>query len=358
MKLTEKAMRTAVTERDPAMSGRFIYGVITTGIYCRPACRSRTPRPENLRFFANPGAAETAGFRACKRCRPLQTLDVMEPRVLSAARILLAEPHAALSLDALAKRVYWSPAHLQRRFKAALGVSPRQFQEAQRLGKLRGLLRSKGEIGRALLDAGFTSLSHAYRAAQRSLGMTPAQFRHGAPGERIQYLTHRSSLGWLLIAATTKGICFAQFGASPALLRSLLAHDFPRAILADAEVAAATAQPLKAWMSELLVAIDNGRTLTQIPVDLRGTAFQVRVWQALRKIAPGQTLSYRTLADRIRQPRAARAVASACAGNRIAVLIPCHRVIRSSGELAGYRWGIDRKRKLLDREVAKVTTQK
>jgi AraC family transcriptional regulator of adaptative response/methylated-DNA-[protein]-cysteine methyltransferase len=350
MKLTDKHMRAAVLARDPAMDGRFIYGVVTTGVYCRPACRSRTPRPENLRFFADAGAAAAAGFRACKRCRPNEAADAIDRPIFAVAQFLLAEPDSTAGLADLARRAHMSPAHFQRRFKKALGVSPREFRQAARLGRLRQLLRGRGEVGRALLDAGFASPSDGYRAAQSALGMTPTQFRRGARGEEIEYLAQRSALGWLMIAATRKGVCFAQFGDSQASLRRLLAAEFPQAALRDAGKAPPGSR-LHAWMAALLATIGQGAPLSRLPLDLRGTAFQIRVWGALQRIAAGETRSYGEVAQAIHEPRSIRAVASACARNRIAVLVPCHRVLRGDGALAGYRWGLPRKRALLRREA-------
>ena len=350
MKLTDSHMQAAVLARDPAMDGRFFYGVITTGVYCRPACRSRTPRPENLRFFANPADAAAAGFRACKRCRPEVTGNAIDRPIFAVAQFLLAEPDSAARLAALARRAHMSPTHFQRRFKKTLGVSPREFQQAARLGRLKQLLRGRGAIGPALLDAGFASPSDGYRAAQRALGMTPTQFRRGAQGEDIGFLAQRSALGWLMIAATRKGVCFAQFGDSQANLRQLLATEFPQAVLRHAGKADPGSR-LHAWMAALLATVGQGAPLSRIPLDLRGTAFQIRVWGALQRIAAGQTRSYRAIAQALHEPRAVRAVASACARNRVAVLVPCHRVLRADGGLAGYRWGLTRKRALLRREA-------
>ncbi len=276
MKLTNTRMRAAVMARDRAMDGRFFYGVITTGVYCRPPCRSRAPRPENLRFFADASAAEAAGFRACKRCRPDAPGNAIDRPMFAVAQFLLAEPDSVAGLAALARRAHMSPAHFQRRFKQAMGVSPREFQQAVRLGRLRQLLRGHSEIGRALLDAGFASPSDGYRAAQRALGMTPTQFRRGAQGEEIEYLAQRSALGWLMIAATRKGVCFAQFGDSRASLRQLLATEFPRAALRDAGKSEPGSR-LHAWMAALVATIGQGAPLSRIPLDLRGTAFQIRV---------------------------------------------------------------------------------
>ncbi len=350
MKLTDRHMQAAVMTRDPALDGRFFYGVITTGVYCRPACRSRTPRPENLRFFANPVEAAAAGFRACKRCRPDTPGNAIDRPIFAVAQFLLAEPDSVADLASLARRAHMSPAHFQRRFKQALGVSPREFQQAVRLGRLRQLLRGRSEIGRALLDAGFASPSDGYRAVQRALGMTPTQFRRGAKGEEIDFLARRSALGWLLIAATHKGVCFAQFGDSQARLRQLLATEFPQATLRDAGRSDPGSR-LHAWMAALVATIGQGTPLPRMPLDLRGTAFQIRVWGALQRIAVGQTRSYRAVAQALHEPRSIRAVASACARNRVAILVPCHRVLRADGNLAGYRWGLARKRALLEREA-------
>lgn len=346
-------MRAAIERRDPAYDGRFHFGVVTTGIYCRPSCRSRAPKPENLRFFSSTEAAETAGFRPCKRCRPKLASDGASRALFELARAMMKSDRETMTLASLGRKAHMSPGHLQRRFKALFGLSPREFQEATRLGRLRQLLRdnARPDVLNALLDAGFGSASQGYRVAERQLGMTPQQFRAGAPNELIWFASKSCSLGRLMLGATARGVCFVQFGDSAEALEATLRSEFPRA-----QFAAANGR-VRGWLTTLARRIDRGSHETgEIPLDLRGTAFQMRVWRELQRIQSGTTRSYRQIATRIGVPDAVRAVASACARNRVAVLVPCHRVIRGDGNLAGYRWGLQRKRDLLAAEAATTTS--
>jgi AraC family transcriptional regulator of adaptative response/methylated-DNA-[protein]-cysteine methyltransferase len=343
-------MRRAIAERDPAADGSFVFGVHTTGVYCRPSCRSRPAKPENIRFFPGPAAAEQAGFRACKRCNPRKALDRAADAMQSLARYIDRHADDALPLEHLAKQAHLSLAHLQRKFKAALGVSPKAYQDAARLKRLKQGLKAGQRVLDSIADAGFQSTSRVYGEATRSLGMTPASYRAGGAGESIAYACRATALGLLMMAATDRGVCFAQFGASEADLAAQLRAEFPRATLSPSRMA--DSKELDAWIRAFEAHIAGTAPRPDLPLDLRGTAFQIRVWRFLLQIPSGDLVSYSELAAGIGSPGAVRAAASACAANRIAVLVPCHRVLRGDGALGGYRWGLDRKRVLIDRERA------
>lgn len=339
----------AVRTRDRACDGRFVYGVLTTGVFCRPSCPSRMPRPEHLRWFADGDAARQAGFRPCKRCRPDQPDEAS--RLAAVARHIEAHADEPLPLARLAALAGLSPAHLQRRFRAAFGVSPRQLQDAVRMRTLKGELRRGQPVADAIYTAGFGSPSRVYGEAARHLGMTPSAYRRGGAGETLAYAVRGTALGPLLMAASERGVCFAQFGASAEALLAQLRAEFPRAevVRSDAEHSPA----LDAWIDALDAHLSRGAHRPDLPLDLRGTAFQMRVWRFLLGLDEAQVVSYGELARAIDAPSAQRAVASACGANRIAVLVPCHRVLRGDGALGGYRWGLERKRALLDAERAR-----
>ncbi len=337
----------AVVDRNRAADGQFFYAVTTTGVYCRPSCASRRPNRENVRFYGSAEAAEAGGFRACRRCRPDNWANDQE-RLADTARYIEAHADEALPLKNLADRVDWSPTVLQKKFKALFGVSPKVFRDAARMGRLKELLRESGDVTAAIFEAGFGSTSRVYERSARNLGMTPAAYRSGGDGEIIFHAYRDSSLGPMLMAATERGICFVQFGNSQRDLLDTLAHEFPKATLAASP--AADSPALDAWMAAIEQHLANGGPKPDLPLDLRGTAFQLKVWRFLLSISDGATISYADVARGIGQPRAVRAAASACGRNRVAVLVPCHRVLRGNGDLGGYRWGIDRKRTLLDAE--------
>jgi AraC family transcriptional regulator, regulatory protein of adaptative response / methylated-DNA-[protein]-cysteine methyltransferase len=347
---SEAAMRRAIAERDPAADGSFVFGVRTTGVYCRPSCRSRPAKAQNIRFFLSPTEAEQAGFRACKRCNPRKALNRAADAMQSLARYIDQHADDALPLEHLAKQAHLSPAHLQRKFKAALGVSPKAYQDAARLKRLKQGLKAGQRVLDSIADAGFQSTSRVYGEATRSLGMTPASYRAGGAGESITYACRATALGLLMMAATDRGVCFAQFGASEAALAAQLRAEFPRAILGPSRMA--DSKELDAWIRAFEAHIAGTAPRPDLPLDLRGTAFQIRVWRFLLQIPSGDLVSYSELAAGIGSPGAVRAAASACAANRIAVLVPCHRVLRGDGALGGYRWGLDLKRVLIDRERA------
>lgn len=343
----EADMRRAIVERDASRDGQFYYGVVTTGVFCRPSCASRPPRPENLRFFLSAAAARSAGFRACKRCRPDEAGKDVD-RLVELARHIEAHADESLPLATLAHRAGLSPGRLQKKFKAAFGVSPKAYQDGIRLGKFRQSLRNGSDVTDAIYAAGYGSTSRVYGEAMRNVGMAPRAYRAGGEGETIHYACGDTALGTLLMAATGRGVCFAQFGESANELVETLSREFPNAQLTESQ--SRDAPELDAWMQALDAHLADDGPRPDLPLDLRGTAFQLRVWRFLLSVREGEVLSYGELAGRLGQPRAARAVAAACAANRIGVLVPCHRVLRGNGDLGGYRWGIERKRTLLDRE--------
>jgi AraC family transcriptional regulator, regulatory protein of adaptative response / methylated-DNA-[protein]-cysteine methyltransferase len=345
---TDSQMWRAISARDPRFDGVFWYGVTTTGVFCRPSCSSRRARRDHVRFFASMAAASTAGFRPCKRCTPLAARDPLTARLEDVARYIDAHADEALPLATLAGRARLSPAHFQRRFKALIGVSPKAYQDGARLARLKAGLRSGSAVLEAIVGAGFSSTSRVYGEAARNLGMTPSSYRAGGAGETIAYACRPTALGLLMMAATDRGVCFAQFGPNEAALRRGLATEFPKAILAASPLA--DSPQLDAWIRAFEAHVGGHAPRPDVPLDLRGTAFQIKVWRFLLGIREGALLSYSELAAGIGAPKAVRAAASACAANRIAVLVPCHRVLRGDGGLGGYRWGTDRKRALIDAE--------
>jgi AraC family transcriptional regulator, regulatory protein of adaptative response / methylated-DNA-[protein]-cysteine methyltransferase len=351
----ETSMRRAVAKRDKNYDGVFLYGVITTGIYCRPSCASRRARPENIRFFSGAAEAERAGLRACKRCRPRDSRDPSVQRMQSLARHIEAHLDEPLSLEKLAAFARLSPTHLQRTFKAVFGVSPNAFQDALRAKKLRRELRSGAKVLDSIAAAGYGSPGRVYGQAARGLGMSLSAYRAGGAAESIAYAARDTSLGPLLMAATERGVCFAQFGPSVASLIKQLNSEFPRATIAASDMSRSS--ELDLWIQALEAHIATSAPRPELPLDLRGTAFQLRVWKFLLGMPEGEVLSYSQVARSIGSPTAIRAVASGCAANRIAVLVPCHRVLRGDGGLGGYRWGLARKRTLLDAERSRRAAQ-
>ena len=345
---SELAMRRAVTARDGHFDGAFVYGVMTTGVYCRPSCASRPAKPGNVRFFPNPDAAEGAGLRACKRCRPRATHDRTIERIQAIARYIEAHADEPLSLEKLSGHAHLSPAHLQRVFKSVIGISPKALHDACRLRLLKGALRTGKGVLNSIAEAGFESTSQVYGNAMRSLGMTPSTYRDGGAGEAISYVCCNTALGALVMAATTRGVCFAQFGTDKAVLVDQLHEEFPNASIGESSMTESV--ELDAWIRALEAHIAGNAPRPELPLDLRGTAFQVRVWKFLLSVPEGAVVSYGEVAKGIGAPKAVRAAAAACAANKIAVLVPCHRVLRGDGGLGGYRWGIERKRALIDAE--------
>ncbi len=349
--ISEPRMRRAVRRRDPSYDGRFVYGVVTTGVYCRPSCAARPARPENLRFFDGGAAAVRAGFRPCRRCRPDELAGRYEAMV-RLARYIEAHSDEPLTLAQLSAQAALSPSQLVRSFKAAFGVSPRAYRDAIRLGTFKGALRSGGDVSAAIYGAGFGSTSRVYGERLRHLGMTPSAYRSGGAGEMISHACRQTVYGALMMAATDRGVCFVQFGEDANALLGRLRAEFPKATL---EPSAAEGSPaLDDWIGALAAHLDKGAPRPELPLDLRGTAFQIKVWRFLQSIAEGDVLSYGELAHGIGRPGAARAAGAACAANRVAVLVPCHRVLRGDGALGGYRWGTARKRALLEAERART----
>jgi AraC family transcriptional regulator of adaptative response/methylated-DNA-[protein]-cysteine methyltransferase len=346
--LDDESAWKAVLARDERSDGRFVYAVTSTGVYCRPSCPSRRPRPDGVRFFATAEKAERAGFRPCRRCRPREAPAAVL-LVRRACEILdsrFAEgPFGPTRLEALARAVGASPFHLQRTFKRVTGISPREYAAGRRAARFRARLAAGDPIASATYEAGFGSPSRAYERASDELGMTPASYRRGGPGVAIRYATARCSLGRLLVAATARGVAAVALGDDDATLVAGLVREYPRA-----EVARAPDGDLARWLEALLAHLDGVRPLESLPLDVRATAFQRRVWSELRRIPSGEVRSYGEVAAAIGRPEAARAVAGACAGNPVALAVPCHRVVRSDGGLGGYRWGSERKRALLELE--------
>jgi AraC family transcriptional regulator, regulatory protein of adaptative response / methylated-DNA-[protein]-cysteine methyltransferase len=350
---SEVTMRRALAARDAAFDGAFVYGVITTGVYCRPSCASRPAKPANVRFFPDPDAAERAGLRSCKRCKPRATHDQAVTRMQTLARYIEAHADEPLSLKKLSARIHISPTHLQRTFKNVMGISPKAFHDAARLSVLKGALRAGKSVLESITEAGFQSTSRVYGPATRNLGMTPSAYRAGGAGETIAFAYRDSTLGSLLMAGTMRGVCFAQFGMSQEMLVKQLREEFPKASIVESSM---TESPeLDAWIQAFEAHIAGTGPRPELPLDLQGTAFQVRVWKFLLGVPEGAVVSYGEVAQAIGAPKAVRAAASACAANRIAVLVPCHRVLRGDGGLGGYRWGLDRKRALIDVERARHT---
>lgn len=320
----------------------FLYAVTTTGVFCRPDCASRRPLRAHVRFFPTAEAARAAGFRPCARCRPHEERSHPLDQVRAH---LEAHRDRAVPLVELARLVKLSPYTVQRLFKRAMGVSPLQYQRALKAGSLRGALKKGESVTDAIYAAGFGSSSRAYEGAP--LGMTPARFAQGGRGERIGHTAARTPFGWMIVGATERGLCWLSLAGSKAEAEAALRAEFPAATLRrDPELAR--------WIEQALAGVREGTDLSQDPtalsIDLRGTVFQLRVWQALRQIPRGQTRSYSQLAREMGQPKATRAVARACALNRVALVVPCHRVVGAGGSLTGYRWGVDRKRRLLQAE--------
>jgi AraC family transcriptional regulator of adaptative response/methylated-DNA-[protein]-cysteine methyltransferase len=340
----------ALLRRDAAFEGRVYVGVLSTGIYCRFTCPARRPLRKNVRFFASTTAAEGAGLRACLRCRPraADAADANAERVHAACRFIDGndgDDAETTSLAALAERAGLSPSHFARSFKAIVGVTPKQYVDAARLARLKRALKTAPDVTAAVLDAGYASSTGVYGRADARLGMTPQQYRRGGEGMTISYGTAQTPLGLLMAGATDRGLCFVHFGETrEALLRALHA-EYPRAKL---EAMREPPDPaFAAWIAALNRHLAGTQPRLDLPIDLRGSAFQLRVWNYLTSIPYGEVRSYADVAEGIGAPGASRAVARACASNPLAVVVPCHRVIRGDGALAGYRWGLERKRALL-----------
>ena len=337
-----------ILSRDARQDGRFVFAVRTTGVYCRPSCPSRRPRRDSVEFFASPQAAERAGYRACLRCKPTQVSE--QAQHVIRARRLLDNSEGTLTLAELSKRVGVSAFHLQRLFKRATGLSPREYQAARRTQQLKSRLRAGADVTSSLYDVGYGSPSRLYEAADQQLGMTPATYGRGGAGERIAFAVADSPMGKLLVAATQRGICAVRFGDDAKSLESELRREFHAADIHRDDTT------LRGFVSAVLTALSARMPLLELPLDIRATAFQQKVWSALQQIPAGETRSYSQIARELGEPSATRAVARACAANPVALVIPCHRVVRGNGDVAGYRWGVQRKKELLRRERAAPET--
>jgi AraC family transcriptional regulator, regulatory protein of adaptative response / methylated-DNA-[protein]-cysteine methyltransferase len=334
----------AVQTRDRAADGTFVYAVASTGVYCRPSCASRRPRRDRVCFFEAASEAERSGYRACKRCRPQETpVDPWVEKVQRACRHL-ARVDGHPSLAALAAKVGGSAYHLQRNFKRLVGLTPRQYAEACRMGRVKRRLRGGSAVTAAVVDAGYGSSSRFYERAAPKLGMSPATYRRGGAGMTIRYTIVDSPLGRLLVAATERGVCAVEMGRSDAELEQALAREYPAGTILRDDT------HHLAWTRELLARSSGLPARVDLPLDVQATSFQWQVWQALAAIPRGRTRSYSEVAASIDRPTAARAVARACASNPVALAIPCHRAVGSAGRLAGYRWGVARKQDLIARE--------
>ena len=329
-----------VMSRDARQDGRFVFAVRTTGIYCRPSCPSRRPRRDSVEFFPDPREAERAGYRACLRCKPTEISA--QAQYVFRARQLLDNAEGVVTLAQLSKRVGLSPFHLQRLFKRATGLSPREYQSARRMQQVRTELRKAGDVTTALYDAGFSSPSRLYEKSDQQLGMTPGAYLRGGAGATIAFAIAPTSLGRMLVAATERGLCVVRFGESATDLERDLREEFHAATLHRDDAA------MRRYIEPLLTSLSGEKTTIDLPLDVRATAFQQKVWETLQRIPRGETRSYTEVAREIGEPKAVRAVARACASNPVAR----HRVVRSDGDLAGYRWGVGRKKKLLEGEQA------
>jgi AraC family transcriptional regulator, regulatory protein of adaptative response / methylated-DNA-[protein]-cysteine methyltransferase len=345
--VSDNARWEALRRRDPAADGAFYYSVRTTGVYCRPSCAARLARRENVDFHLTCADAERAGFRPCKRCRPNEAgLAERHAAAVAKACSLIDAADEMPSLDALADAVGLSRYHFHRVFKAVTGVTPKAYADARRGERVRQELARSETVTQAIYGAGFNSNGRFYAAADSLLGMTPTEYRAGGNGSVIRFAVGECSLGSILVAATDKGVCAIEFGDDPDRLVHALQDRFPKAQLVGGD------HTFEQFVAKVVGFIEAPAQGLDLPLDIRGTAFQKRVWNAIRDIPAGATASYAELAQRIGRPSASRAVAQACASNTLAVAIPCHRVVRRDGGLSGYRWGVERKEALLTRETA------
>ena len=337
----------AVKANDARFDGTFYLGVKTTGIYCRPSCRARTPKRENVGFFPSVSTAERAGLRACLRCKPkdIKGVDAQVAKMLKVCQML--ESDDLYSLEDLSSEVGLSPFHFQRSFKEIIGVSPKKYAEAKRMEKFREELRTGSDVTTAMYDAGFGSSSRLYEKASENLGMTPTKYKKGGQGMKINFTITDCELGRILVARTMKGLCNVAFSDEDDALEANLRKEFPNAeVVKDANV-------LKDFVDEILKHLAGEKKRLDLPLDIQATAFQMKVWELLRKVPYGETVTYTQIAEQIGDKKKVRAVAQACASNRVAVVIPCHRVVGKDGKLSGYRWGVERKEKILRTEAGK-----
>lgn len=342
----------AVIANDVRFDGAFVLGVKTTGIYCRPSCRARLPLRKNVDFYGSPAVAEGSGFRACKRCRPqlVESVDPQIEKIVEMCRHIAADDQ--ISLEDLAATFELSASHLQRSFKEVIGVSPKKYAEVVRMERFKAELKTGSDVTSAMYDAGFGSSRALYEKADEHLGMTPSKYKKGGLGMNINYMIAECDLGKMLVARTSRGICSVTFGDHEAVMKGHLSAEFPQAEISE------DAGELKDAVAAIVRHLGGKSRHLSLPLDLQATAFQLQVWQLLREIPYGETRSYSEIAESLGDKNKVRAVARACATNRVAVVIPCHRVIGKSGEMSGYRWGIERKEKLLAREKVSAAAKK
>lgn len=339
----------AVSENNSSADGTFYYAVITTGIYCQPSCRSKLPNRSNVEYFISCDDAEAAGYRACKRCRPtaISKAKEIEQKIINACRII-EESETSIKLDALATQVNLSPYHFHRLFKNIVGITPKQYASRHQSQRFQTKIKTSPSITDAIYSSGYGSSGSAYDKKRDQLAMKPTVYRKGAEGVTITYGLTQCFLGWVIVAATDRGICAIEFGDDSETLPEQIQARFPNAQLNKADIG------FKKLIKEVVDFIESPKDTFQVPLDIQGTAFQQKVWEVLRQIQPGETMSYTDVAERIGKPNAVRAVASACASNKLAVVIPCHRVISKSGKTGGYRWGTERKQRLLASEQDRI----
>ncbi len=347
--ITDDARWKAVVDNNSNADGTFYYAVITTGVYCRPSCSSRLPNRANVEYFTNCKEAEIAGYRVCKRCTPSANSKAVEieQKIIRACRIV-EDSETHLKLDELAARVDLSPYHFHRLFKKIVGVTPKQYASRHQSQRFQKSLKTSPSITDAIYSAGYGSSGSAYDKTQDQIAMKPKDYRKGATGITITYGLAHCFLGWVIVAATDRGICAIEFGDDPDILPDQVQTRFPNAQLKKADIS------FDSLIKEVVHFIKAPEDTFQLPLDIQGTAFQQRVWNVLRQIKPGKTLSYSDVANRIGNPNAVRAVASACASNKLAVVIPCHRVVSKDGKVSGYRWGTERKKMLLESEKESI----
>ena len=336
----------AVIANDVRFDGAFVLGVKTTGFYCRPSCRAKLPLRKNVDFYCSPAVAEGSAFRACKRCRPqlVESIDPQIEKIVEMCRVIATDDQ--ISLEELAAKFELSASHLQRSFKEVIGVSPKKYAEVVRMERFKAELKTGSDVTAAMYDAGFGSSRALYEQADEHLGMTPAKYKKGGEGMDIRYMIAECDLGKILVARTERGICRVTFGTENAEMYSNLTAEFPKAKISKGSA------ELKTVVDAIVQYISGRSKHLLLPLDLQATAFQLQVWEKLRQIPYGETRSYSEIAESLGDKNKVRAVARACATNRVAVVIPCHRVIGKSGKMSGYRWGIERKEKLLANEKA------